>query len=87
MPGLHRLAAPLGRSRPSLLTTCSSLSQLISRALHALPGRRTPELSATSGRHSYQNPVMSLHSPHTLLLWCPPARLCAQGTHLLPLKI
>lgn len=70
-----------------------SLSRLISRKLHALPGRCTPEFSDMPGRHCYQNTViMSQHSPHPhphplLRLWCPPASLCAQATRLLPLKI
>lgn len=50
-------------SPASLMITCSSLSQLISRKLHALPGRCTSDFSDTSGRHCYQNLVMSLHSP------------------------
>lgn len=65
---------------PASLITCSSLSQLINRKLHALPGRCTPDFSDVSGRHCYQNLVMSLRSPHILLLLCPPARLCVQGT-------
>lgn len=50
-------------SPASLMITCSSLSQLISRKLHALPGRCTSDFSDMSGRHCYQNLVMSLHSP------------------------
>lgn len=50
-------------SPASLMITCSSLSQFISRKLHALPGRCTSDFSDMSGRHCYQNLVMSLHSP------------------------
>ena len=50
-------------SPASLMITCSSLSQLISRKLHALPGRCTSDFSDMSVRHCYQNLVMSLHSP------------------------
>lgn len=51
---------------PASLVTCSSLSQLITRKLRALPGRGTPDSSDMSGRHCYQNLVLSLHSPHIL---------------------